>query len=92
MRMSKHATTRMQQRGRSEDDIASIIAHGTRTPDGYLLLDRDADHRIHALKKEIGRIERLKGWAVITAENDVVVSLYPADRRKQRKMIHQFGR
>ncbi len=92
MELTNHAEKRMQQRGRSEGDIALITSYGTQTRDGYLLRNRDADQRIHALKKEIGRIERLKGWAVITAEKDVVVSVYPADRRKQRKMIHQFGR
>ena len=87
MQLSKHATRRMQQRGRSEHDVALITMYGTRTRDGYLLRGRDTNMHIRALKREIMRLERLKDWAVITGDGGAVVTLYPANRRKQRTML-----
>ncbi len=87
MNVTLHASIRMQQRGRSERDIALITAYGTPTRDGYLLRRRDVDTRIRNLKKEITAIERLKDWAVITADDETVITIYPADREKQRRML-----
>lgn len=87
MKLTIHAEKRMQQRGRSERDIGLITTYGTPTRDGFLLRHRDADMRIRDLKKEITVIERLKDWAVITGDNGMVVTIYPADHVKQRRML-----
>ena len=89
MRFSKHAMIRMQQRGRSDDDIDAIMSFGTQTRDGYLLRRRDVDERTRALKKEIERLHRLRGWAVITGDGGAVVTLYPAHRKKQSRMLRR---
>ncbi len=87
MKLSKHVRVRMQQRGRSEQDVNLITAYGTPTRDGYLLRRRDVDTRVRDLKKEISAIERLKNWVVIVGEEGVVVTIYPADHEKQRRML-----
>ncbi len=88
MEFTKHATIRMRQRGKSAPDVALIKACGTRTADGYLLRNRDADEAIRALKGEINRLEHLKGTAVITeVTGEAVITVYAANRRKQRNLL-----
>ena len=77
--------------GRSEADVELITTYGTLTREGYLLRGRDADAEIRALKQRITKFERLKGWAVITGNGGTVVTLYPANRRKQRTMLAHRG-
>lgn len=43
LRSSTHATKRTQQRGYRPNDLEIIVRHGTKTTDGYILLNRDAD-------------------------------------------------
>ena len=87
MKITCHAEKRMQQRGRCEADIAVITGYGTRTRDGYLLRQQDVDERTRVLKKEIERLHRLRGWAVITGDGGAVVTLYLVHRKKQCRML-----
>lgn len=88
MNLTRHASKRLRQRGKSEDDVALIIKNGTSVRDGYLLRGRDADARIDDLKREILRIERLKGWAVVTdPEHETAFTVYAARHRKQRRRL-----
>lgn len=93
MKITDHANTRMQQRGRSEADIELIVACGTRTRDGYLLRNRDAEVAICELKSEIVRLGQLKGTVIITDRaGDQVITIYRANRRKQHKMLSRSRR
>ena len=86
MNLSFHAQQRIQQRGMTETDIDLILAHGTETPDGFYLRDKDARGLERELRKRINQINRLAGKYVVI-EGDTVVTAYHPSRKKQKRIL-----
>jgi Cys-tRNA synthase (O-phospho-L-seryl-tRNA:Cys-tRNA synthase) len=86
LRNSKHAQTRIRQRGFRDSDIDFVRKHGTDVDAGSLLTDKDAQRGIEAAKKQIRDLNRLKGTAVIVG-GDTAVSIYRPDKRRFKKLI-----
>ena len=60
---TRHAETRMRQRGLRERDVPLILKCGTRLDDEtWFVRDRDARRAIGDRKREIRTLERLAGW------------------------------
>lgn len=86
LEMSKHAAARIRQRGLTERDINLIRGSGESVDDGFLMTNRAIDLRVQALRREITRIEKLRGVAVIESA-DKVITVYRADRKRVRRLI-----
>ena len=70
--ITKHAALRMAQRGIPERDAELIALIGTEGDNGILVLSRDVHEWVHFLKRLIGRITRLDGKLLVTAQGTVV--------------------
>lgn len=84
LRLSEHARTRMQQRGYRPDDSEIIVQHGTLTPGGYLMRNCDVDTLQRELKRQIRKLDHLRGSFVVL-DGRTVISIYrPASAKAQR--------
>ena len=86
MKISKHAFTRIQQRGMRPPDIDLILLFGTEMSGGYIFNRKDVQITVSELKKLISRLERLTGTAIFTAE-DVVKTSYRPDKKQRRRLL-----
>jgi len=84
--MTKHAVARIRQRGLTERDLSLIRAVGESVEDGILMTNRAIDLQVQALRREIIRIERLRGVAVIERA-DKIITVYRADRKRVHRLL-----
>jgi hypothetical protein len=85
-RLSRHAAARIRQRGLTESDVELIRKTGESVEDGYVMSNRAVEQRLHELQREINRIERLRGVALIEGESQVI-TVYRADSARIRKLF-----
>ena len=86
---TRHAEVRLSQRALRDADIAFLI--GAATPlarNEWLLTNADVDREIAKHKREIQRIERLRGVKVVVA-GDIVVTAYHSCQRIQRRTLRR---
>ena len=92
--LTRHAETRMRQRGIRERDVLLILTCATRIDDEtWLLRDRDARRAIENRKREIQALERLAGWKMV-ARGESVVTAYrsrPADLKRTLRQGRKNG-
>lgn len=86
VRFSRHAAARIRQRGLTESDVDLIRKTGEFVDDGYVMTNRAVERRLHELQREINRIERLRGVALIEGETQVI-TVYRADSERIRKLF-----
>jgi hypothetical protein len=84
--LSRHAETRMAQRGLSIKDAELIALIGAEVADGFLVRARDCQLIESSLKELLDRVRRLKGKRLVVAD-DRVVTAYHASRRKARRLM-----
>ena len=70
--LTDHAGERLRQRGYRESDIELVVGCGTQLADTIVLTNRDVDREIKALRRQMTRLERLRGTAAIVREGAVV--------------------
>lgn len=81
---TRHAETRMRQRGFRNADIGVVLSVATRvTEDAFFLSDKDAAREIERRRREIQQLERLRGTKLIV-EGENVITLYHSDRKQSR--------
>ena len=56
-----HATVRMQQRGKSTEDVKMVLRYGTDRQGRVLLYSKDARREIERRKRWLARLERRSG-------------------------------
>jgi hypothetical protein len=80
-----HTNVRMRQRGLRDADLELVMSSATRVAaDAYLMTASDVAREIAERKREIQRLERLRGLKVVVA-GDAIVTVYharPNDRRR----------
>ena len=95
---TRHARTRMQQRGFRLKDIPLVLACGTQIDEAvYLMRGLDVDRMIAVLKGVIQRLERLRNTEVVL-QNERLVTIYRPkpkglkrrDRRGREKGLRDF--
>ena len=87
--LTKHADQRLRQRGRSPADLEAVLRFGTRLdPNSVVLLNKDADREVARLKREIARLERLRGWKVVEDGGCVITTYKPARVRCPQNRRH----
>lgn len=83
--LTRHAETRMRQRGYKDEDVDLVFRVGTRVADdAFLLTDKDAARAIRKRKQEIQQLERLRGSQVIV-EGETLITLYHTTIRPRRR-------
>lgn len=86
---SRHAETRMGQRGIRRRDIPLVLALGTQVEDGtWILLRRDVAREIDIRKREIRELERLKNCKVVTLGGHVITA-YPSRLADQKRTLRR---
>lgn len=84
--MTRHANARIRQRGLTEHDVNLIRAVGETVEDGFLMTNRAIDLQVQALRRQIARMERLRGVAVIE-DGNTIITVYRADRKRVRRLL-----
>jgi hypothetical protein len=84
--LTQHAVLRMSQRGIGLDDLELIEWIGTEVEGGHVLRERDFQAFERGLKRWIARGRRLVGKRVVH-DGAVVVTVYHAGRREQRRLF-----
>jgi hypothetical protein len=84
--LSRHAIQRLGQRSISEADVDLVIGLGTEVQDGYLMMERDCQILVEALKRDIQRIQRLSGKRVVI-DGSHVVTAFRALPREERRLV-----
>jgi len=84
--LSKHAAARIRQRGITERDVNLIRAVGESVEDGVLMTNRAIDLQVQALRREMIRLERLRGIALIECDNKII-TVYRADKKRMHRLL-----
>jgi hypothetical protein len=84
--LSRHAETRMSQRGLSIKDAELIALIGTEVADGFLVLAQDCQQIERELKGLIDRVRKLKGKRLVVA-NGRIVTAYRTSQRNERRLL-----
>ena len=86
---SRHAETRMQQRGIRAKDISLIIAMGTQVDDQtWIMRKRDVARGIGILKRAINVLERLANRKVVMRDGQVITA-YPSRPADQKRTLRR---
>jgi len=84
--ITRHASTRLTQRGMRLDDAELIALIGTEVEDGYLVRAKDYQEIESALKKLLERFRRVIGKRLVIA-NGQIVTAYHASRGRERRLL-----
>lgn len=86
MATTQHASLRCAQRRVRPGDLELALRIGTPTDDGVLVCEADVQTQVTELKRQITRIERLKGLYV-ACPGEVVVTVYRPSRRREKRIL-----
>ncbi len=87
--LSRHAETRMRQRGIGHADLDLIVQCGSEIGDDVFFLTRkDVDREIRRCKRKIQNLERLRGQKIVVAD-DTVVTCYKSRPDDQKTMFRR---
>lgn len=90
---TRHLRQRLQQRGRTPEDIDLICCYGTEVrEDLYMLRNQDVDELIGEDKRLARRCDRLRDWAVIVCGGNAVTCYRPAGAADRRAIRRQRSR
>ncbi|WBQ11044.1 DUF4258 domain-containing protein [Hyphomonadaceae bacterium ML37] len=79
--LTKHARTRLQQRGLKAKDIELIAEYGETIERGLLMTAEAVDEALADLRNKISRLEKLKGRVLIT-DGEIAITTYRANHKK----------
>ena len=89
--LTSHAKPRMQPRSVKDEDMELLLETASQvSPDEYLLTKRDVAREIAERKREIQRLERLRGFKVVVT-NGAIVTCYRSHPTDQKRTF-QRGR
>ena len=87
--ITKHGQRRIQQRGYRNADIELVIQHGTDLDDGYMLTNQDVHQTVERYKREIRKLEHLKGTYVVVSEDNALITAYRPDKNRTRRLLQK---
>ena len=86
LHITRHAEARMSQRGIRNRDLDVLLDHGTDIgQDRVMLLAQDAERVIGNLKKQIARIQRLKGKVIVVSEGTLITAYHQSNSRRTKR-------
>lgn len=87
--LTMHARMRMRQRGVRDEDLRLLLNAASQVaPDAYMLTERDAAREIAKRKREIQKLERLRGFKLVV-EDGSVVTCYAACRENLKRTMRR---
>jgi len=93
-RYTSHGEERANQRGFRRQDIELIRRCGTpvadRKAEVYVLRNKDVEQEISARKKEIQRLERMRGCKLVIADNQLV-TVHHTSRKHEKTLLRRAG-
>jgi uncharacterized protein YccT (UPF0319 family) len=84
--LTRHATSRMAQRGISLSDIELISLIGIEVEGGYFVRDKDYKEIERVLKNLLHRLERVVGKRSVV-ETGQVITVYHPSKAHQRRLL-----
>lgn len=84
--LTRHAETRLRQRGRRPQEIAFVIQHGTQTEAGIMLTAKDAAAIEQEARMMIAMATRLRN-ILVPCEGDTVKTVFRASPNQQRCLL-----
>lgn len=84
LHITRHAQTRMDQRGLTEADIDLILAFGSEVEGGFVLRKKDVQAQLQQLRAQIQRIEKLEGKRVVVAKAHLVTAYHASSEDLKR--------
>lgn len=88
--LSRHATTRMAQRGFNMKDAELIALLGCEVEGGYFVRDKDCYEIERILKNALNQIQRVRGKRLVVDKNVIVTAYFPT-RGKARRMLRDVS-
>ena len=86
---TRHAKTRMQQRGIRKADIPIILTYGTQIDDEtYFMRNRDAAREIETRKREIQALSRLVNRKIVIRDGRIITA-YPSNPADQKRTLRR---
>lgn len=82
--ISRHAQTRMAQRGLREADIDLILRLGSEVEGGILVRRKDFERYAAALRDQLRRAERLVGKRLVMADDTLVTAYHSSEADAKR--------
>ena len=87
--LSRHAETRMSQRGLRDSDVNLILRCATEIgEDLYFLTRKDVEREVRRRKQEIQALERLNGQKLVVAE-ETIVTCYKSRKYDQQRTLRR---
>ena len=83
--MSRHAESRIRQRGIAPGAIDILRQFGETVDDGFILTDQAIDEGRRALRAQIEQLEKLRGIALIEV-GGTVITVYRASKKRVRRL------
>jgi len=84
--ITKHAASRMSQRGLMPGDADLIVLIGTEVADGYVVREKDYQEAERSLKQLLHRFRRLVGKRLVV-ESGIIVTAYHLSKRQERRLL-----
>ena len=86
---TRHAKTRIQQRGMRKSDIPIILTCGTQIDDEtWFMCNRDAAREIETRKREIQTLSRLVNRKVVIRDGRIITA-YPSNPSNQKRTLRR---
>lgn len=90
--LTKHASSRLRQRGRSVTDMETVLRFGTRIDKHcVILMNKDAEQEIARMKRKIALLDRLRGWKVVEDDGHIITTYRPPKVRIHRRSRRATG-
>ncbi len=90
--LTRHAITRLAQRGFHDGDVDLIQLIGTGVEDGFFVFDRDCQAAEHELRRLMERIRRLRGKRVVTTTAGHVITAYRVGKATEQRLVRAARR
>jgi hypothetical protein len=84
--LTRHAITRLAQRGFHNDDVDLIRMIGTEVEGGFIVLNRDCQAAERELKHLLERLRRLSGTRLVTTAGHVITA-YRVQKATERRLV-----
>lgn len=84
--ISRHASTRLAQRGVSSSDADLIVRFGTEVEGGYIFLEKNYNDLERELKATLQKVRHLRGKRVVL-ESGHLVTAYHATKATIRRLL-----
>jgi hypothetical protein len=93
-KMTQHGQMRIQQRGYRNADMELVMQHGTDCTGrdgeyGFMLTNQDVHQTVERYKRQIRKLERLKGTYMVVSESNELITTYRPRKNKTTRLLRR---